>query len=319
MHMHIETKRAAGQSQLGTALMATVNLRSAQHDLLEGVRSSLKIIDPSEAQKWRETKHFERQRRISIKNVQRLAREMQLNRFIRALQIYICRLPDGREYIVNGNHTLEAIILSGISQVLTVTVIDVQDIDEAGRYYAVFDSQHRRTLGDTLRATGKDQDIPDVRYVTQAVSLINANFGQSSQGEPVALLDKIDHIDDYEDAAFTFADLTTGASKEVKRFARRAGIMAVALATLRFQPSCGSEFWRRFVQDDGLRVGMPERTLLTYLRNASASTGQQPRGETARAAALAWNAAFRGQERVLLKPNAMSQFVLLGTPWQRGV
>jgi len=95
--------------------------------------------------------------------------------------------------------------------------------------------------------------------------------------------------------------------------------MAVALETFRYQPSLAAEFWFATSHDEGLVTGQPEKALLSWLRNSRASGGQSAQREHCRATALAWNAAFRGEERTYIKPNQMGAFFLLGTPWAGGL
>lgn len=278
--------------------------------------SEVRLVTPEQARKWRETSHFERQRTISNANVERLAHEMTKGRFIVGTQVYMAVLPDGTDRIINGNHTLEAVVASGIPQPLTITRKNVRDLDEAGRIYAVFDLQKTRTLADSLRAVGRSTDISNSTKVASAVGAISENFNSGSK-RGVPRLERLELMEEYRDAAELFAGCIAQCPKDSVKIVTRAPIMAVALYTLRYQPSMAIDFWRTIARDDGLKVGMPERSLLGWARNA-VSSGHIARRDHCRAAALAWNAAFRNETLQVCKPRQMAGFFILGTPISHG-
>lgn len=280
--------------------------------------SDVEIITPATARQWRDTKAFERQRTINERNVARLAIEMVAGRFIIGTQIYICVLPNGNELIINGNHTLEAVVESDTPQHLTVTRKHVANIDEAGRIYAVFDIHKARTWLDSLKAVGKSDNIKMSSKALAALGVIEANFAHTHPAYAPSRIGRIERLVEYEDAIDLFQIAINGGVADAVRFAMRAAMMAIALEALRSQPSAASEFWFRFAHDDGLAKGMPERALLTWCRNNKNATGFQGRRESARAAALAWNASFKGRSLEVCKPNQMSAFFLLGTPYEQG-
>lgn len=283
------------------------------------LKSTVEIVTPQQARVLRDTAHFDRQRNISPVNVTRLANEMAKGHFTRGTQIYICVLPNGKELIVNGNHTLEAVSECGIPQILTITRTEVKNVDEAGRIYAVFDIQKTRSWGDSLRATGAGDDIPLATKVLTAIGIIENGFGHGSWGQPASRTDRINSLEEYRDAACMFAAAIHYGPKANVRYLKRGPLMAVALETFRYQPSLAAEFWFRAAQDEGLVTGNPEKALLGWLRNVRTIAGQGGQREYCRAAALAWNAAFKGRDLMVVKPNQMAAFFLLGTPWANGL
>lgn len=282
------------------------------------VTSEVKVVTPDYARHLRDTAHFERQRSIRPENVRRLADEMAAGWFTQGTQIYICILPDGGQVVVNGNHTLEAICASGIPQAMTITKKQVSDINEAGRIYAVFDIQKVRSWRDSLRAVGADDTIPLAPRVLSAIGVIDEKFGQDPSGASRSRQGRINKMEDYRAAVDLLMECLAKAPHDSAQAVKRAPIMAVALETLRYQPSLGFEFWQRMAQDDGLTAGMPEKALLGWIRKRRLATGTGRR-EHCRAAALAWNRAFQGKECDYVKPNQMASFYLLGTPWANGM
>lgn len=289
------------------------------------VESTVVMVTPDYARHLRDTAHFERQRKISQINVRRLATEIIQGRFIPGLQIYICVLPDGSEHIVNGNHTLEAVYATldtiaetGIPQLLTLTRAHVADLDEAGRIYAVFDLQKTRSWGDSVKAVGVGSDVPNTMYVLAAIGVIRRGFFHNWKYGGRERLTEIAMLEEYRNVAEMFDHCIKGAPHHNARMLKRAAIMAVVLETLRYQPSLAVEFWSAVAQDEGLTKGRPERALLNWMRNNKAGGSEGRRLQSA-AAAAAWNAAFRGEHRDMVKPNQMSVFFLLGTPYANGL
>lgn len=284
------------------------------------LRSVVEVMTPKRARELRDTAHFERQRKISKANIDRLATEMRAGRFIPGTQIYIVVLPDGTQLIMNGNHTLEATAASGIPQIVTLTYKRVRDVEEAGRIYAVFDIHKARSWVDSLRATGQENAVEMASYVLAAIGVIDTKFAHdSAKFSAGSRLERLDRMEEYKESAAMLSSLMAGAPNNSAKLVRRAAVMAVALETIRYQPSAGAEFWYRLVQDNGLSAGMPERALLSWLRNFRGGTGQGARRDTCRACAAAWNAAFKSEPRDYVKPNAMGSFFLLGTPWSHGI
>lgn len=282
------------------------------------VHSEVRLVTPQQAREMRDTMHFPRQRNISDKNVDRLAVEMHFERFTDGTQIYICILPDGKRYIVNGNHTLEAIYKSGVAQWLTLTYKKVANQDAAGQIYAVFDTQRVRTWNDSLRAMGLEEETPMARLVMPAVRLIDAAFAEDASSSERT--QTIGHISRYkEPAALLYAIMVGPKSGDGHKFLKRSPVLAVALETALHQPSAAHEFWGAFVQDDGLSAKSPEKALLVALAREKGVTGYAARRVQIRLCAAAWNAAFQGESRCYLKPASMIAFYLLGTPWDKGV
>src|SRR5262245_17902635 len=129
------------------------------------------LVTPSMAQEKSASAKFERQRPIRKSNIERLAAEMRSETFIPGTQINFCVLPDGTEFLVNGQPTLNAIVVSGKPQHLVATYVRVDDEDQAGRIYAILDTQAARTWGDALRAVGRPNAD---RSVIAALTIIEA-------------------------------------------------------------------------------------------------------------------------------------------------
>lgn len=272
------------------------------------VISMVRAIGPRDARRLRELYNFERQRTLSDPNIDRLVSEMLKNTFIIGLQIYFAVFPDGSAAILNGNHTLEAIIKSGVTIDLTLTFFPC-DTDAAGRVYAVFDSQKVRTWRDALRATGTAPEVRKPDQALPALSIIKHGF-RSPQGAS-SKLETIDLLNEYGDAVDRFWDAIDGAATKNRDLVRRAGVMSIALVTFKAQPSLAHEFWHTMAHDNGLRDGMPEKALLNWLRGTKNTAGHIARQEHIVAATLGWNARFENGGRFYMKPNSVTEHLLV--------
>ena len=284
------------------------------------VWSEVVLVTPAHARHLRDTCHFERQRNLSKRNIDRLSSEMTAGRFISGTQIFLCVLPDRSMVLVNGNHTLESVIDSGLPQWLTLTYLIVTDLDHAARIYARFDIHKARTWADALRAIGVVSGR-SAHWVSAANSGIGIALGGFRAGKERIEAKSRDVrakiFLEYEEAIHLMTSAVADAPNT--RLFRRGGVMSVALETFRYQATSAIEFWSVTAKDDGLRNGQPEKALLRYLqRITGASGGRDVQLNTARACALAWNAHFRGREISALKVNAFTDFRIAGTPWRNG-
>lgn len=311
------------------ALRGQVEMRSdpvsASHrepyglDDLTGLSMTAGAISPAMARHMRKTMLFERQRPINQKNVERLAEAMRRGWFIAGTPVFICVLPDGREYIVNGNHTLEGVAESGVTIPLIMIRKRVPDMDAAARVYSNFDIQKMRSWTDTLRAVGYSETLPNAGLVGAALPLIMGDFVDTPEARHRASSRdlRLQMLPEYKRAAAIMAECMHDAPTASVRYLKRAPVFAVALYTAKHQPSFAAEFWRGMAMDDGLAGNDPRKALLRFCAKNS-SSGTQKRMENLKAAVAAWNAGFEGRITEYFKPSAMSQIRILGTPFHKG-
>lgn len=286
-------------------------------DDLTGLSMTAGAIGPAMARHMRDTMHFERQRAINDKNVDRLAEEMRRGWFLAGTPIFICDLPDGRKVIINGNHTLEAVATSGVTVPLVLIHKQVRDMDDAARAYATFDLQRVRTWRDTLLAVGLNETIPLANDVSSSVAIIMDDFGSRHQNAVASRQARLQVMPEYRAAAFILADALKDGPAQNTRLLRRAPTFAVALFTARYQPSAASEFWATAAKDDGLKVGDPRKTLLRYCASHN-TAGSANRRLMSLAAMSCWNAHWEGRTLDHVKPGSMAEPRILGTPWHKG-
>lgn len=279
------------------------------------VTSTVELVTPERARHLRDTAHFERQRNINPKNVQRLATEILAGRLTDGTQVYLCELPNGELRIANGNHTLEAVALAGKPQLLTMTTKKVKDLDEVGSIYAVFDIQKVRTWRDSAKAMGIDQEVRNSQKILPAVRLIQSGFAAATTRASVH--ETLENVHSYQEEAILFDELKKGSMSDAPRLITRSGVLSVILETLRYQPSLAFEFWREVAADDGLSNGNPAKALLNWLRRQPTASGAASQREHVLAASQVWNDKFKDHERQIIRISKAS-FYLLGTPHDSG-
>jgi hypothetical protein len=284
------------------------------------VEAKVVTVTPELARQLRDTCHYERQRTLRPRNTKRLSLEMKGGRFIQGTAATFCRLPDGTMILVNANHTLEAIVDSGIPQRMVFIVISVADLDEVARIYGTFDIQRSRTWGDAMKAKALDEKVPMATKVMPALGEILNRFEYAA--ENVAANDsrqvRFDLMEQYIDEATMIHEALAGAPSLHRNVILRKSVLAVALETARFQPGKASEFWGGAAHDDKLANGDPRKTLIRWLVANPMSAGGSGARSQARAAAICWNAWFEGRTINAVRHNSMVNFRIVGTPWGKG-
>jgi hypothetical protein len=278
------------------------------------LRVEIREVTPQMAAHLRLTCHYERQRAIADLNVKRLASEMAQGNFIPGTTIYFAVLPDRSMWIMNGNHTLEAVVWSGVPQTLVFIYLEVKNVEEAHHLYGTFDIHKTRTWIDALKAMGADKEIAMPTKTMPAVGLIQQGF-QPSAANVDALHSRNsrwDAMDYYKDAAAIFKACLEGCPYSNRNAITRSGVMSVALYTLRYQRAKGVEFWEGCAQDDGLTKGDPRKSLLQTLLTTKL-VGGKAAPTWARLSMSAWNAWMRGD--ALYKVVPIEDMAILGTPF----
>ncbi len=280
------------------------------------ITSKTLTIDPEQGRLYRRTCHYPYQRHISPRNVKRLSGLMQRGVFVQGTPISFCALPDGTSFLVNGNHTLEAIIDCGIPQLLTIMVHEVADMVEVARIYSSFDVHQMRSWQSALHAYGLDQEIPLSCYVMPAVGLIMQDFKYSSDNIEAnsSREARFTKMREYREAAVGMANAISGAPNLYRRLCLRRAVLGVALETFRYQAEKAHGFWHGLSHDDGLSKNDPRKTLLLFLLD-NKITGPIENYRQSKAVGLAWNAYYRNDELSQLKPGSISSLVVAGTPW----
>lgn len=241
--------------------------------------------------------------------------------------IQFCQTPDGRRYLVDGQHRLSMLVeADGQVAVLEITYY-VEDEDEIELRYLAIDRQSRRTPEDMLLAAGLVQDsaLPPttVKRISRAALIVHANFASDYQRVGLSLIARRDAALKYMVAGEMFAAHLEGANTEISKRLWRASVASVGIATVShvLDGRAGS-FWQGIARDDGLPNDDPRKVLLTWLRANTVGQRGSDLGYT-RYVVRAWNAWYEARTLSKLQGPRTGEgrpapTPILGTPYRVG-
>lgn len=236
-------------------------------------------------------------------------------------EIAFAMTPDGRMWLVNGQHRLSAFVVCNRAVATRVHIVSCKDFQEVRRVYASYDQKESsRNTTELLDASGVADQTglkrKIVRAVYNAVPII-ANGMEPPASAKGSTGDRshdarLSMIAEWEEEALAYQSIVDVAQSSVQRKLSRAGTAAVALYTLRHQPDIAAEFWRGTALNDGLRRYDPRSTLIDDMMARSLATGsarqaiQQP--------VMAWNAFYEGRSLKIIRCKEGVAITILGTP-----
>lgn len=267
------------------------------------MKAEVKTITPQEAAEILEKYKYHGQRKISPAHVEELKREMLAGRFVGAT-VEIVR--NGKSaYLTNGQHTLSAVVASGIEQQLIFVERHSLSIEQdAARVYTSTDIGKKRSLIDKLSAYGLPSElgvnVSLTAHISAAVLLILTGFEVSGRKMGSVTLDElIVGMRLYKGPSLAYINAAGSQSNMGKKMLNRAP-MAIGIATFSCCEKKAGEFWG--VVSSGLseKKNDPRLMLREKLATFSVSGG----GSTYKAlsvpqflrmAASAWNAYYNGE------------------------
>jgi hypothetical protein len=271
---------------------------------------------------------FPRQRRMRKAHVAYLASTMRNGTFAPCtIDLAECEATS-ETFLVNGYHRLHAVIASGCTVPLYVIRHECPDFEAVVDLYGRLDRGAGRSVSDVLKvhAVSEEFGLPTnwLARISSALLFANNGFNDSTHtatrsGDWVLQVKDADfrlgQLREWREeisAYYTATYATTGATVPL----RNVGVASVGLVTLRYQPERAGAFWTAVGENDGLRKGTPERTLLDFLA-AEMGARQSIASRSARGTALCWNAAYEGRPFQLVR--VMDQYrpiTILGTPYK---
>lgn len=278
------------------------------------------LVAPDLAQDWLDRWNYAHQRPRNAAHIADLAFAMTQNKFRAYSEIHF-GLLDGRLHLVNGQHTLGGIALSGHAQPLCVHVHRVADANGLHALYCTFDIARRRSLRDAIIAVRDEIGLSkkQLEALGAAVKRIHVSFAEASSAatnKAKEFRDNDDYMDvigramDWAADAQDYFTLIDAAPANNRSGFIVADVVAVGLITIRAQRERALEFWGAATLDDGLRIGDPRKTILGWLRKSP--TSMTRRGEHHRAAIACWNAYFTGRTLTKVHLDAQSSKSIAG-------
>lgn len=261
-------------------------------------KSTTKIIEvsPSQTLHILQSARYEDQRTLDEGWVRQYALAMAQERF-RPCSLISYALFNGKRFLVNGQHTLEAIHLSGKSYPIREEVFPVDTMEDVAQLYGTFDQHRRRSNSQIYKAYRLDEQAnmgkTHVSLLGSAMPLVMSGFTPwptQARGFGVFMRDqwiKSQCITAWAGEARTYFEVIHNCPREISQGLRRASVMAVAVVTIRHTGTDAEEFWHEVAMGDGLKQGDLRLTLHMFLRKHSAK--EFDAHVYARYVASAWN------------------------------
>lgn len=255
-----------------------------------GVKVTLELVDIAMADRLLSLGHIEFQRKSNDAHVEELAEEINAGTFEPGTTINIAEIIGTERFILtNGTHTLKAIIATGKPQWLTIVRRRVKDIKEAGVSYTRLDIQLVRRPSQRLKAL----NLPEVTGLTvgectaliAAIKLLLADFEHkpsatlaNRKGPARAIFKSAerwrDGIKEYREPIRKYLSALDFANDlQQRRRLMRSSVLAVGLATMRYQPKRAWDFWASVAAEDKLRANQPANRLSNWLREHKGGSG----------------------------------------------
>lgn len=299
--------------------MLAVNLTPQLTDIL--VNGASIMISPAAAKKILDECHYRRQRPLNEDRALLLSEAIEHGTFLQNTQLAFGRL-NGRCFLVNGQHRVNAVHLSGMSQLFRIEIYECATLDHLGALYCRFDQPGgQRSLTQVAQSLGLHDEEGGLRPATAALLL---------RATPVLMTDlrRVAHInrprssrdlDVKKDYALRWKPwalqyqscLDQGITSRTARY-RCGSVTAVALMTLRHVPEKAKEFWSNSIRNSGLLASDPRYALHSHFLTSKRAKKEF---DFAEAASFAWNAWYQG--RALSHCRTLGAPIrLLGTPIQ---
>lgn len=280
-------------------------------------RATTDLITPEKALQLLEECKYEGQRSLDQGHVDELAEQMRLGLFT-VNTIMLARFGNA-DYLINGQHTLWAIVESQMSLFLPIVICDCPAWDDVALLYVTTDNGKFRKPQEGFKPYDMTQRLDlnewQLRSLYAALRIIEEDFVPGRTRKGVWMMKDMmaqwsPHMHNYINATKT--------SQFARRFMRR-DLAATGIATFADAYEKASDFWTQVAVDDGLRVGDPRKVLHRFIIQTSIQGGTAMGGLTTeyalRVIASCWNAWFEEREMKRYRVDAGKPVELAGTRW----
>ena len=240
--------------------------------------------------------------------------------------ITLLQMPDGSMWLADGQHRMGAIAESGVSIAVRINLMRASDEHEARRIYAGFDrpeyirSQEEMLAGlGMTAATGLKQRTVRALFRALPILLNNMEHARSNQEHAAAARSveaRIDLLPEWSPEAARYEAIVASSELALKTPLFGAGVMAVALYVMRYQPARAEEFWRGVIGGGVLNKDDPRQRLMWDLLNRNLNVGSLRQG--IQMSALAWTRWCEGTRMKMIRCTEGAPIVIWGTPLAKG-
>jgi len=290
-------------------------------------QSKVVRVTPQLSGEWLTNSQYANQRKIRQWHVDDLSDEMLKGRFIEGTAIHFANL-NGRKYLVNGQHTLNAIVQSGKTIPLTVVETQVNSEEGIAALYYRYDTGINRSLVDAFKVYDLTDKVgltySQIRWLAAAIATIEVGFRLLYVHEKILPDDMIQKVIEWSPYMRAFLKATDGCNSTIYERLKRKSSLSVALVTFRYYADSEDthSFWRQVALDDGLHVGDPRKALNKWLAASFTGSQRTSRGKTytihhaCLMCAQAWNYYVTKRElKSLHVRHPSGKVIIIGTPY----
>ena len=263
---------------------------------------------------------YEHQRSISERHVAVLADLMKRGRWQPKSQLDFAVL-NGQYIMINGYHRAYAQVRSGQKITWSVALHPAKTPGDLRSLYYAFDTNLRpRGARDILKAvefsdiTGVPPEMANSLY--RAVPFLASKFLTDPKVKNFLVTKQADRrlamAGEYAKAASRLAAAIEGMPGARRLKFKNGAVVAVAVATFRYQSETAWSFWTGVAQNDGLKRGDPRLALCNDFMTRK-TNGTRP--DAFAPAIIAWNAFFNERPLQLIKVLDTFQPIIDGTPF----
>ena len=282
-------------------------------------------VTPAIAQDWLQKYRFERQRTLRQHHVQFLANLMRQGHFRPGSSVAIA-VENGAHYLINGQHTLTAIVQSGVTITLSIETYVVSSMDEVAKLYTTFDTNLRRSVRDVMMSqdlpSRYNLTIPQTTSFASALPIILSGFDSGARSPKHPLLIQLRDpqvrqkvMDDWIPYASLYYGIFINCPKYIFNQGLRASVAALGITTFRYQAAKAETFWTQVAKQENLTASMPAYKLIQFL-NSNPLFDLRMGYQYVRYCAGAWNAFFQGRTYANIKSRRLDlPPFIAGTPF----
>lgn len=313
-------KPAMKRAMKGQIRMSSVSKQNenGKAPLSHVVREGRVSIGPELAERILADAAFDGQRKSEPHHVELMVHLMRANRWTPGSQIVFCDLG-GRLFLTNGKHRMNAVKAAGVPQEFQVLIVKCNSMAEVEADYHRHDTVARkRSVPEILKSTevGRNAGLP-AKMLTSLYSaglLLDRNLASTHYTTDPLSRDvdaRLQSVSNWMREAKSYAAMIANAPARQHGILCGAGVLCVALMTIRYRPELATLFWTGIADDDGLRKGDPRKTLLDDFDTRTNETNIRARMLPA---AIAWNAFYESRVLKIIKVLSNSVLRISGTP-----
>jgi hypothetical protein len=308
--------------QGNNSMLNVMEMPPKRQGLASFIREGFAVFSAVQANQVLHEAAYDGQRKITQKHVDVLADLMRRDQWLPKNQLDFADM-NGRIILVNGYHRMNAQVACGKPILWSVVVHKCMTEAEVRNLYYKFDTNARTRTGAQIVAGvgfaaehGLSATMADKLF--NAVPIIASGFSKAVRDRDTLTTRVTDRrlalAREYVPAAKLYEQCLGRLPVKIGAKFRTAGVTAVALATLRYQPKLAVDFWTGTAQNDGLAKGDPRLALYNDMLSRAMNAGSSI--QSIYAPAYAWNAWFEDRQIKIIKVYAARSVSIAGTPWE---